>query len=365
MALEQRLDKLYNYMEEKEMDLLMITSPVNIGYFTGFFSNPHERFMALVLDSKRSEPYLFVPLLDLEAAENQSNVRNIVTVSDSENPFQVLYSKIGRHISSIGVEKNQVSMTQHESLEEMFANVDWIDIKGFITSLRLRKSPKEIEKINKAIQMVEEVMAEGIKRAKIGMTEIELLAELEYQMRKVGSDGPSFDTMVLTGKRSSLPHGVPGQTPIKNNDFLLIDMGVQTEGYCSDITRTFIVGEGTSEQQKIYNIVLEANRKAISSVKNGSPLSQVDSAAREWIRQSGYGDFFNNRVGHGMGLEVHEEPSVHEKNSELISPGMVFTIEPGIYLPQLGGVRIEDNIHVDDEGEAKLLTSFPKELQWL
>ncbi|MDC3425458.1 Xaa-Pro peptidase family protein [Aquibacillus sp. 3ASR75-11] len=359
---DQRLNKLKNFIEEKEVDLLMITSPVNIFYFTGFYSDPHERFMALVLERNKNQPYLFVPLLDFEAAESHSYVREILTVSDSQDPYQVLESKVGRKPTSFGVEKKNMSLYQYERLNQWSPVRDWIDIEGFITSQRISKTPEEITKIKKAIDMIEEVMEAGRKKVQVGMLEIDLLAELEYQMRRVGSDGPSFSTIVLTGKNSSLPHGQPVTTPIENNDFLLIDMGVKTEGYCSDITRTFIVGEASAKQEQMYNTVLESNQKAIESVKINQPLSKVDIAAREWIKRAGYGDYFNNRVGHGMGMEVHEEPSVHEKNADLIKLGMVFTIEPGIYIPNFGGVRIEDDVYVNEKGEVEVLTTYPKKL---
>ncbi|UFT98819.1 Xaa-Pro peptidase family protein [Radiobacillus kanasensis] len=357
-----RLAKLRNHMNNEEIDLLIITSPVNIFYFTGFYSNPHERIMALVIDAERKDEYLFVPLLDFDTAKNASFIQNIVTISDSEDPYQVFASTVSKDASMIGVEKRELSLFQYEQLVSKFPKSNWTDLESFITSLRINKTPDEITKIRSAIHMIEEVMEAGRKVAKVGITELDLLAELEYHMRKIGSDGPSFDPIVLTGKRASLPHGTPGRVAIENNDFLLIDMGVRTEGYCSDITRTFLVGEGTKEQEKIYNIVLEANQKAIEAVQVGESLGKIDIAAREWIKNSGYGDYFNNRVGHGMGMEVHEAPSVHELNTDLVAPGMVFTIEPGIYIPEIGGVRIEDNVYVNENGEVEVLTRYPREL---
>ncbi|WP_245831018.1 M24 family metallopeptidase [Sediminibacillus massiliensis] len=358
----QRITSLKQQMNERQIDVVMMTSPVNIYYFTGFYSDPHERFMALVIDFNTDEDMLFVPLLDLEAAKAESYVQNVITVSDTEDPFQIFFDNVSKEINRFGVEKKQLSLFQYEQIRQRFSEAVWIDMEGLIESFRLHKSPNEIKKISKAIKMIEEVMETGRKQIKVGMTETDLVAELEYQMRKVGSDGPSFSPIVLTGKKSALPHGHPGNAAIAPNDFVLIDMGVKTEGYCSDITRTFLVGEGSKEQEKLYHIVLESTQKAIDAVNTGSTLGSVDDAARSWITQAGYGDYFNNRVGHGLGLEVHEAPSVHGLNQELIAPGMVFTIEPGIYIPALGGVRIEDNVYVNESGEVEVLTSYPKQL---
>src|SRR5699024_8710667 len=174
-----------------------------------------------------------------------------------------------------------------------------------------------------------------------------------------------FSTIVLSGEKSALPHGVPGDRKIQQGDFLLIDFGVIIDGYCSDITRTFVIGEASEKQTEIYHIVLEATNAGIAAVQAGVPLKEFDIAARKVIQDSGYGEYYNNRVGHGLGLEVHEEPSVHGKNEESAEKGLLFTIEPGIYIPEFGGVRIEDNVYINEDGKAEVLTSFPKELKTL
>ncbi|MDY0393438.1 M24 family metallopeptidase [Virgibacillus halophilus] len=204
------------------------------------------------------------------------------------------------------------------------------------------------------------------KKVKIGMTELELTAELEYLMKKFGANGPSFSTIVLSGEKAALPHGTPGDRAFKEGDFLLIDMGVViSEGYCSDITRTFIIGEASDKQREIYDIVRQSTLAGIDAVKAGVPLKTFDIAARNVIKESGYGQFFNNRVGHGLGIEVHEEPSVHENNEQIAESGLLFTIEPGIYIPGYGGVRIEDNVYINEKGKAEVVTAFPRELQIL
>ncbi|WP_047986400.1 M24 family metallopeptidase [Ornithinibacillus californiensis] len=363
---QNRITTLKNNLNEKGFDVAMITSPANVFYYTGFHSDPHERFMALVIDNRIDDFLLFVPALDKEIAEDESFVKNIISISDEQDPFAILQAKLGENITRFGLEWKVVSMFQHNLLSSIFPNATYGDIQPIIHSQRLNKSRSEIVYLQEAVDIIEKVLAEGIKKVRIGMTEAELVAELEYLMKKFGAAGPSFSTIVLSGEKSALPHGMPGQRHFKQGDFLLIDFGVITSnGYCSDTTRTFIIGEASEKQKEIYDIVLQSNQAGINAVKAGVPLKTFDIAARNVIQQSGYGDYFNNRVGHGLGIEVHEEPSVHQNNEQLADKGLLFTIEPGIYIPNYGGVRIEDEVYINENGGAEVLTSFPRELQLL
>lgn len=360
-----RLDFLRQKMTDEHVSVAMVTSPVNIYYLTGFYSDPHERFMALVIDNQNDSLALYVPALEINAAEAASHIRPIIAISDSENPYAMLQEKLGSHTCSFGVEKKSVTLFQGDRLADRFPNAEFIDIEDWIMSQRLKKTPDDIVRVRHAVDMIEDVLRRGIEKFHPGMTELELTAELEYQMKVLGAERLAFATTVLSGKRSALPHGSPGPRKIERGDFLLIDMGVFIDGYCSDMTRTFIIGEGTDKQVDIYNTVLEANRKAIAAVKTGIPLGDVDRAARHHIEASGYGAYFTHRVGHGLGLEAHEAPSIHGGNTSPIEPGLLFTIEPGIYIPEIGGVRIEDDVYIGPDGGVEVLTTFPKELQRL
>jgi Xaa-Pro dipeptidase len=357
-----RLHALTNYLETLGADLGIIKDPKNVFYYTGFNSDPHERFMALVIDLKKQRQYLFVPALDLEIAEEHSCVRQIVPISDEANPYKVVADTIGNEVKLIGLETKVISLFQQEQLNYFFEGFSYKNIGSFIAGQRMKKTQAEINKVQHAIHVIEKVMGEGIKRVREGMSESEFTAELEYLMRKFGADGPSFSTIVLSGAKSALPHGQPGNKAINNGDFLLIDMGVIVDGYCSDITRTFVIGEETAKQREIYDIVRKATEAGVKAAKAGIPLGQIDIAARSVIKEAGYGRYFNNRVGHGLGIEVHEEPSVHEKNESIAESGLLFTVEPGIYIPGYGGVRIEQNVYIDENGNGKMLTSFPTEL---
>lgn len=360
---QNRRGALRSFMVERGLETVMVTNPINVYYLTGFRCNPHERFLALVQDNRSEQTFLFVPSLDLEAAQAAASDCTIVPITDTESPYDVLKSKLGVAPGTLGVEKKAISFWQYERLQEAFPAAAYTDIQAFLMGLRLNKSTEDIAGVTRAIEIIEQVVEHAFAHAKIGMTEAELTAELDYQMRVFGADAPGFDTIVLSGKNSALPHGKPGSNRLAANDFLLLDMGVVKDGYYSDITRTFLMGEGTDEQVRIYETVRTANQRAIDAVAVGKPLATIDRAAREYIESCGYGPYFNHRVGHGLGLDIHEEPSIHGQNEDPIQPGLLFTIEPGIYLPHLGGVRIEDDVYITEAGEVQVLTTYPKELK--
>jgi Xaa-Pro dipeptidase len=362
---QKRREGLVNYLSEQHIQVAMITSPANVFYYSGFNANPHERFMSLMIDTREDRSILFVPALDKSAAVAVSDVTTIIGISDEEEPFEVVSNALASDAKRFGVEKKALNLFRYDSLLKFFPQASIVDIQPFTNELRMRKSGKEIKLMQKAADIVERVLAEGIKKVKVGMTELELTAEFETLMRKFGADGPSFSTIVLSGEKAALPHGSPGDRQFQNGDFLLIDMGVIKDGYCSDTTRTFVIGEPTEKQQKIYDIVLKSNQAGINAVKTGVPLNTFDIAAREIIANEGYGEYFNNRVGHGLGIEVHEEPSIHQNNEDIAREGLLFTIEPGIYIPEYGGVRIEDTVYINENGETEVLTSFSRELQSL
>lgn len=358
--MSQRIDQLMLSMIEKGLDGLLVTDPKHVYYLTGFASDPHERFLGLLLE-RGEEPVLITPALDTEAAHAASSVQNIVTHSDTDNPYQVLKQQFKGSIGTLGIEKEQLTVARYEELTAVVSAKQYSDIGPLLRSMRVNKSPEEVKRMQHAIHLIEEVLRQGLKSVKAGVTEIEIVAELEYLMKKLGAEGPSFDTMVLSGPKTALPHGAPGDRKIQHGDLLMFDMGVYANGYASDITRTFAVGEISSELKSIYNAVLEANLQGIQAIKPGVTLASVDQAARDAIEKAGYGPYFLHRLGHGLGIDVHEYPSVHGNNSDLVQSGMIFTVEPGVYVAGLGGVRIEDDIFVTDNG-VEVLTSYPKEL---
>lgn len=359
-----RIQKVRGELHNLGAEAALITSPLSVAYLTGFVCDPHERFMGLLL--QETSAVLFVPSLEQGKAEAvlsgaDSAAGDIIGIQDTENPYEKIKQSVGSvPLSRVAIEKEYMRVTQAEHMQSAVSADGFTDIGGYIARMRSQKSPEEVAKIRAAAELVEEVLAEGLKRVARGVTELELVAELEYLMKKKGA-APSFETMVLAGANSALPHGVPGAAEVQEGGFLLFDLGVFKDGYCSDITRTFAVGEASAEMENIYHTVLAAEEAAIRAVQVGSPLAEVDRAARRLIDEAGYGSYFMHRIGHGLGMEIHEYPSVHGANEEKMMAGMVFTIEPGIYVPGVGGVRIEDDIHVGPAG-AEVLTSFSKAL---
>ncbi|GAB6988269.1 M24 family metallopeptidase [Paenibacillus pini] len=355
-----RIQQLEQTMGQAGLNSLLVTDPKHVYYLTGFASDPHERFLGLLL-IRGEEPILIVPALDAEAARAASSVSHIVTHEDTDNPYVILGQQFTSSPGVLGIEKEQLTVSRFELLQQSVAPDQFQDIGPLLRSMRVVKSTDEIARMKHAIHLIEDVLRQGLNHFKIGMTEIELVAELEYFMKKSGAAGPSFDTMVLSGPNTALPHGVPGNRKIGAGDLLMFDMGVYADNYASDITRTFAVGDITPEQTKIYQTVLEANMHGIQAIQPGVTLASVDQAARKVTIDAGYGPYFMHRLGHGLGMDVHEYPSVHGNNQDLVQAGMVFTVEPGIYVPNIGGVRIEDDIYVTENG-VEVLTSYPKEL---
>ncbi|XID90299.1 M24 family metallopeptidase [Paenibacillaceae bacterium WGS1546] len=357
--MNDRLGKLYEVMDDLRLDAVLITLPKHVYYLTGFASEPHERLMGLVLP-QGEEPFLFVPALDAEAAQAESSVSRIVTHADTDNPYEALKRSLPFPVSRLGVEKGHLTLRRGEALSEALGGAGFVDVEQTLTDMRAIKSAEEIVRMKEAARLAEQALREALKHVRTGVSELDVAAELEYAMKKLGA-APAFASTVLSGEKSALPHGATGRRRIQAGDLLLFDIGVACDGYLSDMTRTFAVGEIGAKLKDVYATVLEANLRAIAAVRPGSPIADADRAARQLIEERGYGRYFTHRTGHGLGIEVHEYPSVHGDNRDLLREGMAITIEPGVYLPGEGGVRIEDDVLVTAAG-AEALTTFPKKL---
>jgi len=360
MTTISRIDKLQSYMENHQLDAMLITSPKHVYYLTGFASDPHERLLALVLP-RGEEARLLVPALDYEAARAASSVTNIQTHGDTDNTYEILGRLLPESATRIGVEKDDLSVSRFEAIAEAFHAETFADIGRPLREMRAIKTPEEAKRMRQAVRIVEDVLRAGVAQVKPGVTEIELVAELEYRMKKLGAQGPSFDTLVLTGPKTAMPHGHPDDRKVAVGELILFDLGVFADGYASDITRTFAVGDIPEELKRIYQTVLDGNLKAIEAIRPGIAFGNLDRAARDTIAAAGYGQYFNHRLGHGLGMDIHEYPSIHGNNEDIVLAGMTFTVEPGIYVPGVGGVRIEDDVLVTADG-VEVLTTYPKEL---
>ncbi|GAX89945.1 metallopeptidase [Effusibacillus lacus] len=352
-------------MEEAGVDLSIVTSPANVMYLSGFWGNPHERFMGVVIP-RQGVPFLLVPALDREKAVEKSTLA-VHTHEDTDSAVEILVRVLDKEPKGIGriaIEKREMSVARLEELQERFPAARYSNVEDQLTAMRLQKDEDELSLMKKAAQLADEAVAFAASQMTPGKMEYEIVQAVESFVKRQGADRMAFDTMVLAGEKSALPHGTPGDRDIRRGDFVLVDLGIVWKGYCSDITRTFVIGEATDKQRNIYETVMKANEAAIQAVKPGVDAGRIDRAARDVITNAGYGGFFIHRVGHGLGIDIHESPSVHGKNGQLLVPGMTFTVEPGIYVPEIGGVRIEDDVLVTETG-VQVLTTYPKELKIL
>lgn len=366
-----RLKKFIEEMKLSGINLTFITSSVNIYYFTGILITPYERLVALLI-LENGETFIFIPKLEEERVKKESKKLTqhleIISWNDNENAVLKLNNAVKKlnisSISSIAVEKKNINLAIFENISDAFHNIKWENADGILENLRLLKSEEEVKYINSAVTYTDKAFEYFFKYLKPGKRESEMVDTVSTYFKKLGTRiwDSYFNVQVVSGEKSANPHGIPGRRKIKKGDFVTLDMGVKVNGYCSDMTRTFIVGDYSNKQREIYETVINAQIAAINIVKPGIPIQKVDEAARSYIESKGYGRYFIHRIGHGIGLEVHEKPSLSAQNKNLLKEGMVFTIEPGIYIPEIGGVRIEDDILVTKK-EAKVMGNYPKDFE--
>lgn len=354
-----KLHHVQSYLDSKQLDLAIFSDPISIYYLTGYLSDPHERHMMLFVMPDH-ESLLFLPALDVERAVATVDFP-VAGYMDSENPWQIIKSKLPqKSFSAIGAEFDNLNLTRYHGLQSIF-NQPFSDITPLINTMKLIKSRDEIDKMLIAGEFADKAMQVGFDNISLQVTETDIIAQIEFEMKKQGISKMSFDTMVLTGNNAANPHGIPSTNKIENNALLLFDLGVETLGYTSDMTRTVAVGKPDQFKKDIYNLTLEAHMAAVNMIKPGVTAGEIDYAARSVIEKAGYGEYFNHRLGHGLGMSVHEFPSIMEGNDLVIEEGMCFSVEPGIYIPGKVGVRIEDCGYVTKNG-FEVFTKTPKEL---
>lgn len=361
---QEKINDLKKWMAKENIDLTYISDPGHIAYFSGYESEPHERVLALFI-SAEDDSFLFTPALEVEDAENSSWTFPVYGYLDSENPWEKIAAIIKKKHANptIALEKQALSLARYDVLHTYFPESNFThDVTPLIEKLQLIKTTEEVSKLMAAGSWADVAFEIGFKAIKAGITEQEIVAEIEYQLKRQGIRAMSFDTLVLAGTNAASPHGNPGNTKVAENELVLFDLGVVHNGYCSDATRTVSFKEPTDFQKEIYSIVLEAQLQATAAIKPGITAGELDDIARGVITEAGYGEYFNHRLGHGIGTTVHEYPSLVTGNDLVIEEGMCFSIEPGIYIPGKVGVRIEDCIHVTKNG-SEPFTKTTKELQ--
>ena len=357
-----KLQQLQTYLKENQYDAAFITTPDNVFYFSKFKSNPHERLLGVMV-FQDAEPFLVCPKMESPDAVNAGWNQEIIGHLDTDNPWSLIAEAIqsrGISISTLAIEKSHLTVERLESLQEIYAQASFVRLDDKINAMRVIKDEIEIEKMRKAASLADFAIEVGCKEIAEGKTEMEILTAIENAILEKGCK-MSFETMVLSGPKTASPHGTPGDRKIQRGDMILFDLGVIYDGYCSDITRTVAFGEVTEAQKEIYNTVRQANENAIAAVKPGVRAMDLDKIARDTITEAGYGEYFTHRLGHGLGISVHEFPSVTGTNDMELKEGMVFTIEPGVYKADVTGVRVEDDVVVTKDG-VEVLTKFTKEL---
>lgn len=346
-----RIKKLRDLLESGSLDALMLSGAVNRRYASGFTGT------AGTVIISRDDAWLVTDFRYTQQASAQCPGFRIVTLKTEEKLHQWLETfKFQR----IGFEADIWTIDAFQPYKEL-PETQWIPVHEDLMKLRMLKEAEEVEAVERAAAIGDQGFRHILEVIRPGITESEVALELEFFMRKAGASALSFDSIVASGERSSMPHGTATDKAIEAGDMLTLDFGCIVDGYCSDMTRTLVVGQATPEQRKLYDIVLQAQQASLDAVKPGVRCADVDLAGRSIIEAAGYGPQFGHGTGHGVGLEIHEQPRVAASSEAILSAGMVITIEPGIYVPGFGGVRIEDLIVVTEDGY-KLLSASPKHL---
>jgi Xaa-Pro dipeptidase len=338
-------------MAGRGLDVAYITRPVSIAYLTALRADPYERLMALAVRADGAT--LIVPSLDEEKAHAQTADVVIVAWRDGEDPYQLVARALAGAVE-VGVEKDHLSLHAAEVITSRSGASELVDVGPEIRRLRLVKNAAEIEKLARAAAITDEAFVKVLARMHSGQSELEVAFLFASAIGELGAR-LSFDTLVQSGPNSAMPHGEPSGRKLSHGDFVLLDFGAAHEGYLADSTRMAVVGEPGARHREIHDVVLRAHDAAIAAVRPGVTTGEVDAAARSVIEAAGYGKQFFHRVGHGLGLEAHEGPSLDPGSRTVLEAGMVFTIEPGVYVSGFGGVRIEDDVVVE-EGGCRVLT---------
>ncbi|HHG6447036.1 TPA: M24 family metallopeptidase [Staphylococcus pseudintermedius] len=344
-----KIEQLVQTLKEQQADAMWVSNPINIFYLTGYKSEPHERLFALLVRAD-GQQILFCPQLEEEEVKTSPFTGDIIGYLDTENPFD-------KHRETYGtllIEENHLTVQRYHALKNAFSVHTFEAADPIIRALRNVKTADEIDTLRQAAKLADKCMEIGVAFLKEGVTEREVVNHIENEIKKYGVNEMSFDTMVLFGDHAAAPHGTPGDRQLKNNEYVLFDLGVIYNHYCSDITRTVAFGQPDDKAQAIYDIVLKAEQTAIQHIKPGVTISELDDIARGIITEAGYGEYFPHRLGHGLGLEAHEYQDISSTNQNSLEAGMVLTIEPGIYVPNVAGVRIEDDILVTEDGYESL-----------
>jgi len=342
----------------RKLDAMLISVGPNVRYLTGFTGDN----AALLVLAGRS--ILFTdPRFEIQSAQETASAGCRIKISRGPLMGDVIAAIKRAGARRIGYEPARMLCDSFEFLKSklpMRASLE--PARGWIEELRMIKSPDELARIRRSVETNSQAFEQAVARVRPGMKEADLAAELEYRMRRLGAEKPSFDTIVAGGPRSALPHAQPTSARLEAGQLVVVDMGALQDGYCSDMTRMLFLGNPTAKVKRMYRAVLEAQLAGIDAVRAGAATARVDAAARKVLKGYGLDRAFVHSTGHGLGLEIHEPPRIGRRDKSKLAAGMAITIEPGVYLEGFGGIRIEDTVVVTETG-CEILTPTPKELR--
>lgn len=350
------LKQIEELRKQNLLDAILVSDGFNIRYISGFSGETGYLYISenrhvLLTDSRYTVQ-----------AKMQAKDFEVVEIS-MEKDYGMWISEfiLADQVKRLGFEDLHMRYSEYFKYNQMWNVKEWVSLGNSLNSFRMIKTEEEIEKLAKAEAIGDKAFSEILKILKPGMTELEVAAELEYHMKKNGASGLSFDTIAASGIHSAMPHATPSNKKLELGDFLTMDYGCVYDGYCSDMTRTVVIGKASQKQKEIYQIVLKAQLEALDAISAGKTGREIDKIARDIIKKEGYGACFGHGLGHSVGLFIHEEPRLSPAGNVILEENVIETVEPGIYLPELGGVRIEDMVVVKKDGHINL-THSTKEL---
>jgi Xaa-Pro aminopeptidase len=356
MYRQSRIEKLRNAMNSKGFEAVLIFSKENMRYFAGFRGTSG----ALIITEKNT--LLLTDFRYVEQATNEAPLYEIIQHAGGLLPESVGQQIKKMNVTNLGVEEATLPIGILKTLKKEAMSGEFSSIDEEINEIRKIKDPSEIEQIKMGITLCDLAFVHILDFIKPGLSEKEIGLELEYVMKKNGAEGIKSNHVIASGERSALPHGAASERIVNAGEFVKMDIGAVIDGYYSDFTRTVVIGEPTEKQVEIYGIVRKAQEVALDAIGPGKICSELDEVARAIIRDAGYGDHFGHSLGHSLGLNIHEKPAMRDTDHSILEPGMVITVEPGIYLPGWGGVRIEDLLVITEDGYDNF-TKATKDLQ--
>lgn len=351
--LKERLKKIKNKLLTEKKEAFLVIQKENQRYLSGFTGSN-----ALLLITQ-DENFIITDFRYWEQAQKEAFLFKLIQSEEKDLFLKLKTLKAKYSLKHLVFEGDYLTFSQYRKLKDILGKIKLYPSSDWIEEFRKIKDEEETKRIRIAAQITDQALTLVLKNLKAGITEKEIAQELEYQIKKRGGDKIAFDIIVASGKNASLPHAKTTERKITESELIVIDLGTNFQGYNSDLTRTIFLGEIKGKLKKIYRIVWQAQKEALESVKPEEKALKIDQIARNYIEKSGFGDFFGHALGHGVGLAVHEGPVLSKLSKDILKEGMIFTVEPGIYLPEIGGVRIEDLVLVT-KGGYEILTKFPK-----